>query len=72
MGASLLALAKSIYSYHYKGLVMNRALKTGTNLRDAKKHTMTNMRQISELPAMNSFVNKASKIQPSIHCGRLP
>ena len=34
---------------------MNRALKTGTNLCDAKKHTMTNIQQISKVPAMNSF-----------------
>ena len=62
---------------------MNRALKTGTNLRDAKKNTMTNIRQISQVPTMNSFclyliisllsfINKALKIQPSIHWGRLP
>ena len=35
---------------------MNRALKTVTNLCEAKKYTMTNMRQISKVPAMNSFV----------------
>ena len=34
---------------------MNRALKTGTNLSNGKKYTMTNMRQISKVPAMNSF-----------------
>ena len=63
---------------------MNRALKTGTNLSNAKKYTMTNMQQISKVPAMNSFclqlkeksafikiMNKAFKIQPSIHQGRL-
>ena len=44
---------------------------------------MTNIRQISPVPAMNSFclylkisvlsfINKALKIQPSIHWGRLP
>ena len=34
---------------------MNRALKTGTNLRDAKKNMMTNIRQISQVPTTNSF-----------------
>ena len=55
---------------------MNRALKTGTNLRNAKKSMMTNIQQISQVPTMNSFclyltisvlsfihVNKAFKIQ---------
>ena len=62
---------------------MNRALKTGTNLRDAKKNTMTNIRQISEVPTTNSFclylkigvlksINKALEIEQSIHWGRLP
>ena len=63
---------------------MNRALKTGTNLCDAKMYTMINMRQISKVSAMNSFclqlneesafhlMNKAFKRQPSIHRGRLP
>ena len=62
---------------------MNTALKTGTNLRDSKKYTMTNIRQISNVPAMNSFclqlkeyctsfINKALKIQTRIHRGRLP
>ena len=62
---------------------MNRALKTGTNLRDAKKNMMTNIRQISQIPTKNSFclfltisvlsfINKAFKIQSSIHWGWLP
>ena len=62
---------------------MNRALKTGTNLRDAKKNMMTNIRQISQVPTTNSFclhlkisvlsfINKALKIKQSIHWGRLP
>ena len=63
---------------------MNRALKTGTNLREAKKNTMTNIQQIicSKVPAMKSFclylknsmlsfMNKALKIQLSIYGGRL-
>ena len=60
-----------------KSLAMNRALKTGTNLCDAKKNMMTNLHQISQVPAMNSFclyikitvlsfINKALKIQPSL------
>ena len=64
---------------------MNRALKTGTNMSDAKKNMMTNTRQIiiSWVPTMNSFclyltisvlsfINKAFKIQSSIHWGSLP
>ena len=62
---------------------MNGALKTGTNLSDAKKNMMTNIRQISRVPTMNSFclyltisvlsfINNAFKIQSSIHWGRLP
>ena len=62
---------------------MNRALKTGTNLRDAKKNMMTNIRQISQVPTTNSFclylktsvlsfINKALKIERSIHWGRQP
>ena len=54
---------------------MNRALKTGTNLRDAKKNIMTNIRQISQVLTTNSvlsFINKALKIEQSIHWGRLP
>ena len=62
---------------------MNRALETGTNLRNAKKNMMTNMQQIGQVLAMNSFclylkisvlsfMNKALKIQPSIYWGRLP
>ena len=62
---------------------MNRALKTGNNLSDAKKNMMTNIRQISWVPTMNSFclyltisvlsfINKAFTIQSSIHWGRLP
>ena len=62
---------------------MNRALKTGTNLRDAKKNMMTNIRQISQVPTTNSFclylkisvlsfINKALKIEQSIHWGGLP
>ena len=62
---------------------MNRALKTGTNLRDAKKKYDGKLPQISKVPAMNSFclylkisalsfMNKALKIQPNIHWGRLP
>ena len=35
---------------------MNRALKTVTNLCEAKKYTMVNTRQISKVPAMNIFV----------------
>ena len=34
---------------------MNRALKTGTNLCDAKKNMMTNIQQISQVPTANSF-----------------
>ena len=62
---------------------MNRALETGTNLHNAKKNMMTNMQQIGQVLAMNSFclylkisalsfMNKALKIQPNIHWGRLP
>ena len=62
---------------------MNRALKTGTNLRDAKKNMMTNIQQISQVPTVNSFclylkitvlsfINKALKIEQSIHWDRLP
>ena len=61
---------------------MNRALKTGTNLRDAKKNMMTNIQQISQVPTVNSFclylkitvlsfINKALKIEQSIHWDRL-
>ena len=35
---------------------MNKALKTVTNLCEAKKYTMANTRQISKVPAMNIFV----------------
>ena len=42
-------------SYYDKSLVMNTALKPGTYLRDSKKYTMTNIRQISKVPAMTSF-----------------
>ena len=62
---------------------MDRSLKTGTNLRDAKEKHNNKLPQISKVPAMNdfclylkisvlSFMNKALKIQPSIHLGRLP
>ena len=62
---------------------MNRALKTRTNLRDAKKKYDGKLPQISKVPAMNSFclylkisvlsfMNKALQIQPSIHWDRLP
>ena len=57
---------------------MDRSLKTGTNLRDAKEKYNDKLPQISKVPAMNdfclslkisvlSFMNKALKIQPSIH-----
>ena len=68
---------------HDKSQAMNRSLKTGTNLRDAKKKYADKLLQISKVPAMNSFclylkisvlsfMNKALKIQPSIYWGRLP
>ena len=41
---------------------MTRALKTGTNLSDAKTYTMRNMRKISKVPAMNSFCLQLKKI----------
>ena len=34
---------------------MIRALKTGTNLHNAEKNMMTNIRQISQVPTTNSF-----------------
>ena len=41
---------------HNKSLAMNRALKTGTNLRDAKKKYYDKLPQISKVPAINDFV----------------
>ena len=72
----------SSWSHRDKSLAMNRALKTGTNLRDAKKTYDDKLPQISKVPAMNSFclylkismlsfMNKALKMQPSIYWGRL-
>ena len=57
---------------------MNRALKTRTNLHDAKKNMMTKIRQISQVPTTNSFclylkisvlsfIVEALKIEQSIH-----
>ena len=68
---------------HDKSQAMDRALKTGTNLRDAKKKYYEKLPQIIKVPAINnfclylkisvlSFMNKALKIQLSIHLGRLP
>ena len=68
---------------HDKSQAMDRSLKTGTNLRDAKKKYADKLPQISKVPARKSFclylkisalsfMNKALKIKPSIYWGRLP
>ena len=72
-------------SYHQNSLVMNRALKTGTNLCDDKKYmymcTMKNIPQISKDTAMNSFCLQLKEqrvfsfeqgSKDTIHRGRLP